>query len=73
MPSKVTLEGTNMLFVDYVFDVLENGTIIMDKELDASKLHLKNGDKYVANVTFDGRIVFQKLKEENGRISGTNQ
>lgn len=61
-----------MLFVDYVFDVLENGTIIMDKELTADKLHLKNGDKYVANVTFDGRIVFQKVKEEDGRNSGTN-
>ena len=62
-----------MLFVDYVFDVLENGTIIMDRELDAKKLHLKNGDKYVANVTFDGRIVFQKMKEEDGRNSGTDQ
>jgi len=63
-----------MLFVDYVFDVLENGTIIMDKDLDAKKLDLKNGDKYVANVTFDGRIVFQKLREQkDGRISGTNQ
>jgi hypothetical protein len=60
-----------MLFVDYVFDVLENGTIIMDKELTADKLHLKNGDKYVANVTFDGRIVFEKVKED-GRNSGTN-
>ena len=63
-----------MLFVDYTFDLLENGTIIMDKELTANKLNLKNGDKYVANVTFDGRIVFQKLREqENGRPSGTNQ
>jgi hypothetical protein len=62
-----------MLFVDYVFDVLENGTIIMDKELTADKLCLKNGDKYVANVTFDGRIVFQKIKAEDGRIIGTNQ
>ncbi len=61
-----------MLFVDYVFDVLENGTIIMDKELDAKKLHLQNGDRYVANVTFDGRVVFQKVKED-GRPSGTNQ
>jgi hypothetical protein len=50
-----------MLFVDYVFDVLENGTIIMDKELSAAKLNLKDGDKYVANVTFDGRVVFQKV------------
>ena len=60
-----------MLFVDYVFDVLENGTIIMDKELDAKKLHLKDGDRYVANVTFDGRVILQKVKED-GRDSGTN-
>jgi bifunctional DNA-binding transcriptional regulator/antitoxin component of YhaV-PrlF toxin-antitoxin module len=52
-----------MLFVDYVFDVLDNGTIIMDKELTAEKLKLKNGDKYIAEVTFDGRIVLQKVKE----------
>ena len=61
-----------MLFVDYVFDVLENGTIVMDKELTAQKLNLKNGDKYVANVTFDGRIVFEKLKESDERDSRTN-
>lgn len=59
-----------MLFVDYVFDLLENGTIIMDKELKAEKLGIKNGDRYVANVTWDGRIVFQKVKDE--RDSGTN-
>lgn len=61
------------MFVDYVFDVLENGTIIMDRELTAKQLNLTNGDKYVANVTFDGRIIFQKVKEEDGRNSGTNQ
>jgi hypothetical protein len=59
-----------MLFVDYVFDLLENGTIIMDKELSAEKLKLKDGDKYVVNVTFDGRVVFQKV-QENGH-SGVN-
>ena len=53
-----------MLFVDYVFDVLENGTIIMDKELSAEKLNLKNGDRYVVNVTFDGRVVFQKVQDD---------
>lgn len=52
-----------MLFVDYVFDVLENGTIIMDKELTANKLHMKDGDKYIANVTFDGRIILQKVND----------
>jgi formylmethanofuran dehydrogenase subunit D len=44
--------------------VLENGTIIMDSELDAKKLNMKNGDKYVANVTYDGRIVLQKVQDE---------
>jgi hypothetical protein len=53
-----------MLFVDYNFDLLENGTIIMDKELNAEKLKLKDGDRYVVNVTFDGRIVFQKVQDE---------
>ena len=62
-----------MLFVDYTFDVLENGTIIMDKELDAKKLGVTNGDKYVVNVTFDGRIVFQKMREDDGRTSRPNQ
>lgn len=52
------------MFVDYVFDVLENGTIVMDKELTAKQLNVKNGDKYVANVTFDGRIIFQKEQDE---------
>lgn len=55
-----------MLFVDYVFDVLESGTIIMDKELDAKKLSVKDGDKYTVNVTFDGRVVFQKVGPSDG-------
>lgn len=53
-----------MLFVDYVFDVLENGTIVMDKELTAKSLNVQNGDKYVVNVTFDGRVVFQKVVQK---------
>ena len=52
-----------MLFVDYTFDLLENGTIIMDKELTPQKLGVKEGDKYIVSVTFDQRIVFQKVKE----------
>ena len=52
-----------MLFVDYVFDLLENGTIIMDKELSAQSLKVKNGDKFTVTVTFDGRIVFEKITE----------
>lgn len=51
------------MFVDYYFDVLDNGTIIMDRELTAKQLNVKNGDKYIVNVTFDGRVVFQKVQE----------
>ena len=51
------------MFVDYVFDVLDNGTIIMDRELTAKQLNVSNGDKYIVNVTFDGRVVFQKVQE----------
>lgn len=53
-----------MLFVDYVFDVLPNGTIIMDKELTADKLNAKNGDRYILSTTWDGRVVFQKVQED---------
>lgn len=59
-----------MLFVDYTFDLLDNGTIIMDSELKPESLNVKNGDNYVVNVTWDNRIVFQKVKD--GRNSGTN-
>lgn len=60
-----------MLFVDYNFEVLPNGTIIMDKELKPSSVKVKTGDQFVAHVTFDERIIFQKV--EDGRDSGTNQ
>jgi hypothetical protein len=58
-----------MLFVDYNFDVLENGTIIMDKELTPQKLGVKNGDRYIVSVTFDQRIIFQKVGDADGRDS----
>ena len=61
-----------MLFVDYVFDVLENGTIIMDKDLNAKKLGVNNGDIYVVNSTLDGRVIFQKVDKPNDRDSRTN-
>ena len=57
-----------VMYVDYVFDVLDNGTIIMDKELKASQLNINDGDEYIVNVTMDGRIVFQKLREKDGRV-----
>jgi hypothetical protein len=58
-----------MLFVDYVFDLLDNGTIVMDKELTKEKLNLKDGDKYVVNVTWDGRVVFQKVTDGHSGVN----
>ena len=59
-----------MLFVDYTFDVLGEGEIIiMDEDFKAKHINAKNGDKYEVNVTFDGRVIFRKI--ENGH-SGTD-
>ena len=56
-----------MMFVDYVFDVLEDGSIIMDKELKSTQLGVEDGDKYVVRITVDGRVVFLKVREaDNG-------
>ena len=48
-----------MLFMDYVFDVLENGTILMDNELRLEQLHSEDGAEYTLKVIND-RIVFVK-------------
>jgi len=54
-----------MLFVDYVFDLLPDGSIMMDKELSSKSLQVKTGDKFEVFVSFDGRIVFRKVKDDN--------
>ena len=59
-----------MLFVDYTFDVLGEGEIIiMDEDFKAKDINAKNGDKYEVNVTFDGRVIFRKIKDGH---SGTD-
>jgi hypothetical protein len=59
-----------MLFVDYFFELLDDGTIIMDEELKAHQIDVKNGDRFVAQVTMDGRVMFKKV--EDGRSSGAD-
>lgn len=59
-----------MLFADYLFDCLEDGTIIMDEELRPDQIHVKNGDRYVVQVTSAGRVIFRKVSD--GQHSGTN-
>lgn len=48
-----------MLFVDYVFDLLPNGSIAFDKELSSGDLDLKEGDEFVVKVVNE-RVVFAK-------------
>ena len=51
-----------MLFFDYTFMLLQDGSVSMDKELLAEKLHVKDGDKFVIEIV-DNVITFRKLKE----------
>ena len=48
-----------MKFVDYTFNLLENGTIVMDEELSAESLNVKHGDVYKAEV-INNNVVFKK-------------
>jgi hypothetical protein len=49
-----------MKFVDYTFRLLEDNSIEMDPELDATKLNLKDGDLFKAEIV-ENKIVFYKL------------
>jgi hypothetical protein len=53
-----------MIFVDYTFELKPDGSLLMDKELSVESMQLKNGDKFVVHIRFDGRIIFQKVVED---------
>lgn len=55
-----------MLFVDYFFDLLPNGSIMMDPELKAESVDMKNGDMFKVFISYDGRIILEKVKEKDG-------
>lgn len=48
-----------MLFADYVFDLLPNGSIAFDNELSLDDLDLKEGDEFVVKVVNE-KVVFVK-------------
>jgi hypothetical protein len=50
-----------MLFADYFFETLPDGSILMDKELAAKSLQVATGDQFTVHVSFDGRILLQKV------------
>lgn len=49
-----------MLFVDYFFEKLFDGSILMDRELKPSSLNVQTGDVFVVSITEQGRIFLQK-------------
>ena len=61
-----------MLFVDYVFDLMPDGSILMDKELSAKSLQVKTGDRFMVHVSFDGRIIFRKVPDVNRESEETS-
>jgi hypothetical protein len=55
---------TDMLFVDYTFHTAYDGSIILDQELKASSLGVKNGDTFVVRIV-DDHVVLEKQKNQN--------
>lgn len=51
-----------MLFVDYTFSLLPDGSIMMDEELKPSSLQVETGDRFVVFVVND-KIYFRKMPE----------
>lgn len=48
-----------MLYVDYLFEILENGTVIFDKKIEEIT-GAKDGDEYILRQSETGRWVFQR-------------
>jgi hypothetical protein len=49
-----------MIFVDYYFNLLEDGTIEMDEELTADKLNVKDGDRFKVSIV-DNKVILNKM------------
>lgn len=50
-----------MKFVDYYFDLLPDGSIMMDRELSPNSLQVKQGDKFITKI-IDNQIFLFKEK-----------
>lgn len=49
-----------MLFVDYTFDLLPNGDILMDPELTKDKINVQEGDCFTVKELPNGRLLLAK-------------
>ena len=50
-----------MLFLDYSFFLLVDGSIALDDELQPEQLQIVDGDRFIASV-IDGKIVLKKVR-----------
>jgi len=50
-----------MLFLDYKFFLLVDGSIAYDDELKPEQLQIVDGDKFIASVK-DGKILLKKVR-----------
>ena len=50
-----------MLFLDYSFFLLVDGSIAYDDELKPEQLQIVDGDKFIASVK-DGKILLKKVR-----------
>ena len=48
-----------MLFVDFAFDLLPNGSILFDPDLKPEQLGVEDGDEYMISIVNE-RIAFVK-------------
>ena len=55
-----------MMFVDYHFHLLPGGSIAMDKELIADKIHAKDGDEFRISISEAGQVIFVKKQVNDG-------
>jgi hypothetical protein len=53
-----------MIFCDYFFTLLPDGSIQMDSELKASSLQVKEGDKFTVTINDNGTIYFKKEQKD---------
>lgn len=51
-----------MLFVDYIFDLLPDGSIAFDKDLKPSDINVEEGEEFIVALYNDQIILAKKVK-----------
>jgi hypothetical protein len=49
-----------MLFMDYFFEVIDNGNIILDRELTLEQLHTEDNAEYTLKMVNNRIVLFKK-------------